>query len=185
MLDGTSFVYEDGSAIAPPWNICMQSVRIIVTGGTIDKVHDILTETLGFSGPGRSQIPELLKQARCEHPVVEILMQKDSLEFEDRDRQAIAAAVEAAPEKSVVVTHGTGTMDRTARFLGPRVSDKTVVLTGAMRPFSLGASDGPFNLGGAIIAAQILPHGVWGAMNGRIFPFDRLKKNTRTGRFDR
>lgn len=162
----------------------MKDVRIIITGGTIDKVHDIRAEGLGFDPAGASHIPELLRQARCYHPVVEFLMQKDSLDFDDADREAIAAAVEAAPEPSVVVTHGTGTMERTAHFLGQRDSQKTVVLTGAMRPFSIGASDGPFNLGGSIIAAQCLSPGVWGVMNGRVFPFDRLKKHTETGRFD-
>lgn len=162
----------------------MKSVRIIVTGGTIDKVHDIRTEGLAFDPTGTSHIPELLRQARCHHPAVELLMQKDSLDFDDQDRAAIASAVDAAPEQAVVVTHGTGTMDATARFLGARMPCKTVVLTGAMRPFSLAASDGPFNVGGAIIAAQCLPYGVWGVMNGRFFPFERLMKNTQNGRFD-
>jgi len=62
--------------------------------------------------------------------------------------------------------------------------EKTVVLTGAMRPFSLNSSDGEFNLGGAVVAAQILAPGVWGVMNGRVFPADLLHKDTAAGRFD-
>ncbi|MEN0088608.1 MAG: asparaginase domain-containing protein [Pseudomonadota bacterium] len=58
------------------------------------------------------------------------------------------------------------------------------MLTGAMRPFSLSSSDGEFNLGAAIIAAQILPQGVYGTMNGRVFPAQELNKNIETGRFD-
>lgn len=162
----------------------MQDVRIIVTGGTIDKVHDPRTEGLAFSPDGATHIPEILRIGRCHFPIVQLLMLKDSLYFEDADRNSIAGAVSAAPEKAVVITHGTGTMGDTARFLVGRVPEKTVVLTGAMRPFSLYASDGEFNLGGAVVAAQILEPGVWGVMNGRVFAAEQLNKNAEQGRFD-
>ena len=162
----------------------MKDVRIIVTGGTIDKVHDARSEGLSFSPDGATHIPEMLRIGRCHFPVVELLMLKDSLGFDDADREAIAAAVGRAAEGSIVITHGTGTMGQTARFLAERIEGKTVVLTGAMRPFSLYASDGEFNLGGAVIAAQILAPGIWGVMNGRIFPAETLNKNVEQGRFD-
>ena len=162
----------------------MKDLRVIVTGGTIDKVHDPSSEGLAFAPDGATHIPEMLRIGRCHFPVIELLMLKDSLYFEDADREAIARAIRQAPEPVVVVTHGTGTMGETARFLSGRVDGKTVVLTGAMRPFSLYASDGEFNLGGAIVAAQLLSQGVWGVMNGRVFPAERLNKNVEQGRFD-
>lgn len=162
----------------------MQDVRIIVTGGTIDKVHDPRTEGLGFAPDGSTHIPEILRIGRCHYPIVQLLMLKDSLYFEDADRNSIAGAVTAAAEKAIVITHGTGTMGETARFLMDRAPEKTVVLTGAMRPFSLYASDGEFNLGGAVVAAQILGPGVWGVMNGRVFPAEHLNKDAEQGRFD-
>ena len=162
----------------------MKDLRIIVTGGTIDKVHDTRSEGLSFSPDGATHIPEMLRIGRCHFPVVELLMLKDSLYFNDGDREAIAAAVMNAPESLIVITHGTGTMGETARFLTGRVEDRTVVITGAMRPFSLYASDGEFNLGGAVVAAQLLSPGVWGVMNGRIFAASSLDKNVEQGRFD-
>ena len=162
----------------------MKDLRIIVTGGTIDKVHDMRNEGLSFAPDGATHIPEMLRIGRCSFPVVDLLMLKDSLYFEDHDRDAIARAVRDAPEPAIVITHGTGTMGQTARFLADSSKDKTVVLTGAMRPFSLYASDGEFNLGGAIIAAQAMPTGVWGVMNGRVFAADKLNKNVEQGRFD-
>lgn len=162
----------------------MKDLRIIVTGGTIDKVHDTRTEGLSFSPDGATHIPELLRVGRCHFPVVQLLMLKDSLYFDDADRTAIADAVATAPEEAIVITHGTGTMGDTARFLSGQVADKTVVLTGAMRPFSLFASDGEFNLGGAVVAAQLLDAGVWGVMNGRVFAADDLRKDVEQGRFD-
>lgn len=162
----------------------MNDLRIIVTGGTIDKVHDMKSEGLAFSPDGSTHIPEMLRIGRCHFPTIELLMLKDSLLFDDADRESIAAAIADAPENRIVITHGTGTMGETARFLQDRSTDKTVVLTGAMRPFSLYASDGEFNLGGAVIAAQLLEPGVWGVMNGRVFPAASLNKNTEQGRFD-
>jgi L-asparaginase len=162
----------------------VKDVRIIVTGGTIDKVHDTRSEGLAFAPDGASHIPELLHVGRCHFPTVECLMLKDSLLFDDADRQAIALAVERAEEDAIVVTHGTGTMGETARYLQGRCGEKVVVLTGAMRPISLFASDGEFNLGGAVVAAQILEAGVWGVMNGRVFPAAQLGKNVEQGRFD-
>jgi L-asparaginase len=165
----------------------VKDVRIIVTGGTIDKVHDTRSEGLAFAPDGATHIPEMLRIGRCHFPVVQLLMLKDSLYFDDADRRAIAAAVAAAPEPALVITHGTGTMGQTARYLeetAGAAAGKTVVLTGAMRPFSLYASDGEFNLGGAVVAAQLLAPGVWGVMNGRVFPAARLDKNVEQGRFD-
>ncbi|MEM8569361.1 MAG: asparaginase domain-containing protein [Pseudomonadota bacterium] len=162
----------------------MQDLRIIVTGGTIDKVHDPRSEGLAFSPDGATHIPEMLRIGRCHFPTVQMLMLKDSLYLTDEDRQALAAAVCAADESTIVITHGTGTMGETARFLVGTAPEKTVVLTGAMRPFSLHTSDGEFNLGGAVVAAQLLEAGVWGVMNGRIFPAERLNKNVEQGRFD-
>jgi len=111
-------------------------------------------------------------------------MKIDSLDMTDEHRAIILKAVEDAAEDAIIITHGTGTMELTAQYLSARVKNKTVILTGAMRPFSLGRSDAPFNVGGAFIAAQTLPHGVYGVMNGRVFTADGLRKNTQTGRFD-
>ena len=160
------------------------NVTFLTTGGTIDKVHDPRSEGLIFSPDGATQLPEMLRIGRCHFPIVQLLMLKDSLYFDAADRAAIAAAVQAAPEEAVVITHGTGTMGETARFLSGQAPGKTVVLTGAMRPFSLYTSDGEFNLGGAVVAAQVLAPGVWGVMNGRVFPADRLNKDVEQGRFD-
>ena len=162
----------------------MRDVLILTTGGTIEKVHDWRSEGLGFEMGGKAQIHDLLEHARCYHARLLQLMMKDSLDFTDDDRQAIADAILAAPQDAIVVSQGTGTMEVTARFLDGRMGNKTVVLTGAMRPYSFGRSDAAFNMGGAVIAAQILPAGVYGVMNGRVFAAGALAKNTQAGRFD-
>lgn len=163
------------------------NLAILITGGTLDKVHDTLTESLILKG--KSQVGRVLKRGRMAEenkggPRLEQLMQIDSLDMTDAHRAQILEAVTRAPEPQIVITHGTGTMELTAQYLEGRVGDKTVVLTGAMRPFSLGQSDANFNLGGAVIAAQTLPAGVYGVMNGRVFAAKQLHKDVTTGRFD-
>lgn len=165
-----------------------RAARVILTGGTLDKVHDPKAEALAFPESGASIAPELLAEARCAFPSVQQILQKDSLQFTDADRAAIAAAIEAAPEPAIVVTHGTSTMGETARFLegalSPAAAGKTIALTGAMRPASFFRSDASFNLGAALLAAQLLPAGIWGVMNGRAIPATALEKDVEAGRFD-
>ena len=161
----------------------MDDVLILTTGGTLDKVHDLVREALVFDREAGSCVPEILARARAEFPRVQSLMWLDSLDMIDADRERIADAIAAADERCVVVVHGTGTMGATARYLAERVSGKTVVLTGAMRPHSLGRSDAGFNLGGAMVAAQLCEPGVWGVMNGRVMAAADLDKDRNTGRF--
>jgi L-asparaginase len=54
-----------------------------------------------------------------------------------------------------------------------------------MRPYRFGSSDGLFNLGSALSFAQVLPPGVYVAMNGRYFPWDDVRKDRRRGVFAR
>ena len=162
----------------------MKPVRILTTGGTLDKVHDWRAEAIAFAGAGKSQVPEILEQSRCYAHEVEQLFQIDSLDMTDTYRTLIAERILAAKEDAVVVTHGTSTMQETARFLKNKNLPKTVVLTGAMRPHALFVSDASFNLGGAIIAAQTLEQGIYGVMNGCIFGAGELQKNEALGRFD-
>ncbi len=159
-------------------------ILILITGGTLDKVHDTITEGLVFEESGESQIDDVLRVGRCHHPAQAILMQKDSLDMTDDDRAAILQAVLDAAQDRIIITHGTGTMELTAKYLDGKIGDKTIILTGAMRPQSLGKSDAGFNLGGAIIAAQTLDYGVFAVMNGRVFEAAHVHKDTALGRFD-
>jgi L-asparaginase len=108
----------------------------------------------------------------------------DSEDMSDADRELILRSCKESDEEKIVVTHGTDTMEVTARFLGERISGKTVVLTGAMIPYAFGSSDGMFNLGSALAFAQTLPHGVYIAMNGRVFGWKNVRKNRSTGTFE-
>jgi len=165
-----------------PGQVSAGPVGVLITGGTLDKVHDTQTESLVLDGETR--VPEIFDQGRTPISRFKTLMQIDSLDMRDKDREIILKAIITSPENRLVVTHGTGTMELTAKYLDGKVGDKTVILTGAMRPQSLGKSDAGFNLGGAIIAAQTLDYGVFAVMNGRVFEAAQLHKDTALGRFD-
>jgi L-asparaginase len=158
------------------------AIRLLITGGTFDKEYDELTGRLYFKD---THVQEMLRLGRCRLEVsVRTVMMVDSLEMTDADRQAILANCRRAPESRIVVTHGTDTMVETARVLASGVGEKTIVLTGAMVPYAFGSSDGLFNLGSALSFVQVLPAGVYIAMNGRCFPWDRVRKNTALGVFE-
>src|SRR5580658_7109702 len=160
----------------------MEPIRIFITGGTFDKAYNELTGELFFKD---SHLPEMLKLGRSNLDVqVRTLMMIDSLQMTDADRQSILRQCLQAPESRIVITHGTDTMVDTAAVLARGVADKTVVLTGAMIPYKFGSSDGLFNLGSALAFAQTLPPGVYVAMNGRYFAWNRVRKNRQTGMFE-
>jgi len=160
-------------------------IRIFVTGGTFDKEYNELSGALFFKD---THLTEMLRLGRCRLDVsVETLMMIDSLEMTDRDRALVVERCGQARESRIVITHGTDTMVETANALARDVSrdlKKTIVLTGAMVPYAFGSSDGLFNLGSALSFAQVLAPGVYLAMNGRYFDWNRVRKNRDTGVFE-
>ncbi len=158
------------------------TIRIFVTGGTFDKEYNELTGELFFK---ETHLPEMLSRSRSSLDVtVRTLMMIDSLNMTDEDRDLIAHQCRSTEEDKIIITHGTDTMTVTAKVLAEKVPNKTIVITGAMIPYKFGSSDGFFNLGSALAFAQCLPPGVYVAMNGRYFDWDKVRKNRRTGVFE-
>ena len=159
-----------------------EPVQIFVTGGTFDKEYNELTGELFFQN---THVHDMLKLGRCRVEVeVESLMMIDSLQMTDSDRHYILDRCRRTPRRRIVITHGTDTMEQTAAVLGGQITDKTVVLTGAMVPYQFGSSDGLFNLGTAVAFVQTLAPGVYVAMNGKCFRWDHVHKNRELGIFE-
>jgi L-asparaginase len=157
------------------------SIRIIITGGTFDKYYDEISGELTFKN---SHLPEILKRARVTLPIeLELNQLTDSLYMTDEHRQRILSSCQTAVENQIVIIHGTDTMVETARLIGAAGLDKTIVLTGAMVPYAVMGSDSLFNLGLSVAAAQLLPSGVYIAMNGRTFPWNNVRKKREMGVF--
>jgi L-asparaginase len=158
------------------------TLRIIATGGTFDKHYDEIAGKLDFA---QSHLPEVIARSRITVPVVlDQLPLLDSLDMQDADRKRVLAACERAPERAIVIIHGTDTMPETAVVLGQASLDKTIVLTGAMIPYEVAGSDAMFNFGFACGVAGTLLPGVYVAMNGQVFAWDRVMKNRAQGRFE-
>ena len=129
-----------------------EAIRILITGGTIDKEYDPLTGELIFA---KSHLSNILNQVRCKvKSVLEEVMLKDSLQMRSEDREEILKKCVDCLENRIIVTHGTDTMVETGRVLGSNVKGKTIILVGAMIPYGFGASDALFNLGCAFAAVQ-------------------------------
>lgn len=157
------------------------TLRVIASGGTFDKHYDEIAGKLGF---GAGHITEVIKRARITAPInLEELPFLDSLDMQDADRQRILASCVQAEESGIVIIHGTDTMRETAEVLGNARLAKTIVLTGAMIPYEIANSDALFNFGFACGIVQILPSGVYVAMNAQVFEWDKVEKNRAAGVF--
>jgi len=158
------------------------AIRILVTGGTFDKEYNERTGQLYFKD---THIADMLRLGRSRVEVtIRTMMMIDSMEMTEADRALIVQNCAQSDQDRIVITHGTDTMTDTAAAIAQSVSGKTIVLTGAMIPYAFGSSDGLFNLGSALSFVQTLPPGVYIAMNGKCFPWDRVRKNRDRGEFE-
>jgi len=159
----------------------MQTLLIITTGGTIDKMY--FDDKSDFQ-VGDPQIGRMLEEmgVAFDFHIIPIL-RKDSLHLTGTDRELICATIAAQTARHVLITHGTDSMIATAKALS-QIKDKTIVLTGALSPARFRGSDAEFNIGTAVGAVQSLPAGVYIAMNGRIWNPAKVRKNVQANRFE-
>ena len=159
----------------------MEQLCIVTTGGTIDKIYFDDKSDFQIGDP---QIGEILRSIGVGFAFEVIpLLRKDSLHLDATDRELVRRAIEAQPQRHVLVTHGTDTMVDTALAL-QGIADKTIVLTGALNPALFRGTDAVFNIGCAVAAVQCLPPGVYIAMNGRIWDPTKVRKNRSANRFE-
>jgi len=153
----------------------------MITGGTIDKFYNQSNGELEFD---KTHFPEMIERTRIELKITpEELLLIDSLDMVESDRQLILDKCTECEEDFILITHGTDTMCETAKLLGESGMDKTIVLFGSMVPYAVNNSDALFNFGCALGSLQLLESGVYIAMNGRVLPWDNVKKNRSLGVF--
>lgn len=163
-----------GAASGTPPGTGIETVLVVTTGGTIDKVY---FDARSDYEVGESVVGDLLRQAQVRVPFeIMPVLRKDSLELTDEDRAEIRRRISERPERRVLVTHGTDTMTDTAAALDG-LEGRTIVLTGSLAPARFAQTDAVFNVGMAFGAAQVLPPGVYVAMNGGVWPADRVHKD--------
>jgi|TARA_B100000965_G_C19603250_1_gene764291 L-asparaginase len=158
-------------------------ILIIQTGGTIDKDYPKTTNGYAFE-IDQPAVLRVLEQVApgFEYECIE-LMKKDSLDITEADRKLLRKTIISAEATKILITHGSDTMPETASFLNS-IQGKTIVLTGAYRPERFANSDAAFNIGVAIGSLNTLEQGTFIAMNGLVFPANRVRKNSVTGKFE-
>jgi L-asparaginase len=156
-------------------------IRFITTGGTIDKIY---FDALSQFEIGESVVQHVLSEGlvEFEYDVVSLL-QKDSLEMNDDDRQLLRDFIEKDDASHYVITHGTDTMPETASVLS-NLEGRTIVLTGALSPARFKTTDAVFNVGMAVAAVQVAEPGVYIAMSGQVFEAGAVRKNRAENRFE-
>lgn len=157
------------------------TIKILATGGTFDKIYFDAKSEFHFGEPMATSI---LEEANVDFKFeIESILEKDSLEINEQDQQHIRQKVIQQSSDKIIITHGTDSMVETARFL-QNIPGKTIVITGAMQPARMRFSDAAFNTGFACSAVQLLPPGVYLAMNGKIFDPKTTRKNVVLSRFE-
>ena len=160
-------------------------IKIFITGGTFDKSYDHINGKLFFE---KTHLPEMIKRSKCNLEIqVKTILMKDSLDLSNEDVSKIVNTCKKEKSNNIIITHGTDTMTNTARLIAEqKLSNKTIILTGAMIPYAFGSSsDGFFNLGCALSFVQTLKPGVYITMQGEYFEWDKVKKNGKKGVFER
>lgn len=156
-------------------------IRFITTGGTIDKIY---FDALSQFEVGESVIQHILTDGLVdfEYDVVSLL-QKDSLEVTDEDREMLRSYIERDDASHYVITHGTDTMPETAAALSG-LKDRTIVMTGALTPARFRTTDAVFNVGMAVATVQVAKPGVYISMSGQVFEAGAVRKNRAENRFE-
>ena len=160
-------------------------IKIFITGGTFDKSYDYINGKLFFE---KTHLPEMIKRSKCNLDIqVKTILMKDSLDLSKEDVSKIVNACKKEKSNKIIITHGTDTMTNTAKLIAEqKIYNKTIILTGAMIPYAFGSSsDGFFNLGCALSFVQTLKPGVYITMQGEYFEWNKVKKNSIKGVFER
>jgi L-asparaginase len=156
-------------------------LEILTTGGTIDKVYFDKKSNYEVGDPF---VEELLHKMNVNISFnVKSLMKIDSLDMTDIHREEILNYVKNSNANNFLITHGTDSIVETAIYL-KKISDKTIVLTGSLKPAIFIDNDAIFNVGSALTSAQILKNGVYIVINGQVFNPDNVRKNLEKNIFE-
>lgn len=137
----------------------LPKVTVVATGGTIAGQSETATSFQRYRSGSL-----LMEDMLAEVPNLDEVAEVDSVQFGNKgsggytidELYELSLTVDEALETSdgVVVTTGTDTMEEIGYFLDLTVqSPKPVVMTGAMRPWTVIGGDGPANLFNAIVTA--------------------------------
>ena len=159
----------------------MTNTLIISTGGTFNKVYNKVTGNLDID-KSSSAIEKIANKWLTKLEFINIIG-KDSLDFTNEDRELLLNTIKSTNAKKIVVIHGTDTIDLSSEYIAKNVSDKTIIFTGAMVPFSIDPIEATANLAFALGAITFLDNGIYIAINNKIVLHNKIKKDKTKGEF--
>lgn len=162
----------------------MKKILIISTGGTFNKIYDPLLGTLIVDASSKA-VETIAQKWGCSFEILNIIG-KDSLEMNNHDRLELIATISRSEHHHILIVHGTDTIDITAEYLADGDLEKCIILTGAMVPYSIDATEATANLCSAYAYLDATnQEGVYIAMNGIIDSYEKVKKDRNLGKFIR
>ena len=160
----------------------MNKILIISTGGTFNKVYNPKTGNLDIDKTSHA-LKTIASKWLCEFKRINIIG-KDSLEITQKDREIVVCTIREHTFDKIIVVHGTDTMDITAQYLADAKLEKSIVLTGAMVPYSIDPTEATANLASAYgYITSLEKRGIFIAMNGVLDFYEKVKKNRKLGKF--
>jgi L-asparaginase len=157
-------------------------IHILTTGGTIEGLDYVNDNGITISNV---VINDFLENGNVDFKyTIESVFKKDSRAITKNDREQLVRKINQSDATKILITHGTFTMEDTAKYIGKLNLNKTIVLVGSFILGSSAYTDAPFNLGYAISSLQLLKPDVYIAMNGQIFHWNNVTKNLETNKFE-
>ncbi len=158
------------------------NILIISTGGTFNKVYNPINGSLEVDSTGNA-IRIILSKWLCYFKIVTII-DKDSLDINDIDRGKLLDIIRDSSYSSIIVIHGTDTIDISTSFIADAKLSKRVVFTGAMIPFAIDSVEATANLALALGFLQASKDsGVYIAINGVVGSYRDIIKDRVNGKF--
>ena len=160
-----------------------KKILILNTGGTFNKLYNPINGEL-FVSKDNNAVESILKNSKIKNYEIEGILYKDSLDITQEDRKFLKNKILKSNYKKIIIIHGTDTMDKTAEYLDEYIKNKTIIITGAMIPFSIDTIEATSNF--MMAFGSLLSHNkknIYIAMHGNVSKHTKIAKNKSLGIF--
>ena len=159
-------------------------ILILNTGGTFNKVYDELTGKL-IVPKNNNAIKIILSKSKISDIKIKGMIYKDSLDINNKDKKELKKYIEKSNYDKIIIVHGTDTINKTASYLSKYIKNKRIILTGAMKPFSIEQIEATSNLMSAFgFLLHSNKNNIYICMHGLIKKYNKIKKNKELGIFE-
>jgi len=162
----------------------MREILVLNTGGTFNKRYDPIKGELEVPTDSKA-IESITKHFHNSKITIKNIIHKDSLEFNDKDREILSNEIKHSKTPYILIIHGTDTMDLSAKYIDGKIKEKIVVFTGAMVPLSIDSTEAVSNFSmsfGFLLTCK--EKGIYIGMHGIVKEYKKIYKNRKLGIFE-